>query len=145
MGDFNIDYIFDYANDYTFGTEEQEGYGRGGGLSAILANSITEELIWGHGFDKVYLTSYESFDDSKFGLMGKGSVSGITGLIISYGLVFPSIFILYSISLLSFISNFKYKIILLLFMLWELVLYKGTLTMGFFHFNIFHANNNTLI
>lgn len=92
-GSFDVQYIMDYAVDYTFGTEKTGsnlGYGRGGGtlyfMDVAKSRFDIKQMLFGEGLDRI-TADYADFDNEKYGLGSKGSASSFVQNFIALGLV----------------------------------------------------------
>ena len=136
-GSFDLEYVMNYAREYTFGINEDNpeielGHGRGGATLLLLQKLADEGLryqenILGYGFDEIYTKSYEQFDNEKFGIINKGSATGFFQSYITNGLLGIITFLLYVYTLLSFIKIKRLRILIILIFLWEYFLYTGIL------------------
>jgi hypothetical protein len=149
-GSFDISYVLEFADDYTFGDEDKnrEGSGRGGGLISLISQKNLS--LFGDGIDATYLQGYDTFDDKKYGVFLKSSLSGTSFHLISFGIAGFTAFIMYLFSWINLISNRKLRIVMTIFLLWEYILYKGILfehiTIGFlFSYIIIYTNNYYII
>jgi hypothetical protein len=135
-GSFDVSYAFNYAMDYTFGTEKQRekenvGYGRGGGFKEALvigsATFNTANYYFGHGLSEFVTKSYEDFDYKKYGLAYKGSAGGATGNFIALGLIGMITIYLFGISLIFTIRSKKFRWVILGFFTFEYILLGNSL------------------
>jgi hypothetical protein len=125
----------DYTQKYSFGkTSEtsnfQLGAGRGGATLLLwgkLINSqpFTFNDFWGFGLREIYTTDYDQFDNEKFGVNGKGSVTGIFQSYIFSGYIGVFLTILFIISILGLIKEPRIRITIALLMFWDYLFYSG--------------------
>jgi hypothetical protein len=134
-GPFDLKYVLDYTQKYSFGkTSEtsnfQLGAGRGGATLLLwgkLINSqpFTFNDFWGFGLREIYTTDYDQFDNEKFGVNGKGSVTGIFQSYIFSGYIGVFLTILFIISILGLIKEPRIRITIALLMFWDYLFYSG--------------------
>lgn len=135
-GSFDIGYVFNYASDYTFGTEKQRekdnlGHGRGGGFKEALImgsnNFNATNYYFGHGMSEFVTKSYEEFDYKRFGLSFKGAAGGATGNFISMGLIGMITIFIFGISLIYTVKFKKFRWVLIGFFTFEYILLGSSL------------------
>jgi len=155
-GGFDLNYVIQYARDYTFGNEkiryqnEDIGYGRGGALITIFSKNVyrvpTENIIFGHGITEI-LKSYDEFDSSKYKLVGKSALSGAYAKIVSLGILGLLLHIIFGIYLISEINDLRLRIVLLVLFLWDLLFYSGVMLGNtvMYVFTIYYIRLTTLI
>jgi hypothetical protein len=134
-GSFDLQYVMDYNQNYNFGkTAEtpdiQSGQGRGGATYLLWGKLIDNKPLsfndfWGVGLQEVYTTDYEQFNDEKYGVSSKGSVTGVFQSYITSGFVGIAITILLIISIISLIKEPRIRITLALLMFWDYLFYSG--------------------
>ena len=134
-GSFDLQYVMDYSQNYNFGkTAEtpdiQSGQGRGGATYLLWGKLIDNKPLsfndfWGVGLQEVYTTDYEQFNDEKYGVSSKGSVTGVFQSYITSGFVGIAITILLIISIISLIKEPRIRITLALLMFWDYLFYSG--------------------
>ena len=142
-GSFDLKYVKQYVEIYNFGKkgyadEIQLGSGRGGATLLLWnklfdANTFSFNDYLGFGLKTVYTTDYEQFDEEKFGVNSKGSITGVFQSYISTGYigVLLSILLIYSIAAL--IREPRIRITILLLIYYDYFFYSGLIlrTQGF--------------
>jgi len=135
-GSFDIDFFYNYANQYTFGTKEQRdkgnvGYGRGGGFKEALITGSEKysstNFYLGHGMSEFVTKSYEEFDYKKYGLAFKGAAGGATSNFISMGLIGMITIFIFGISFLFSVRFKNFRWVLIGFFIFEYILLGGSL------------------
>ena len=134
-GSFDLHYVLDYTQKYNFGkTSEspdiQLGSGRGGATLLLFeklfnGQSLRFNDFWGFGLQEVYTTDYEQFNDEKYGLNGKGAVTGVFQSYISSGYVGVMVTILLIISVIGLIKEPRIRISIALLLFWDYLFYSG--------------------
>ena len=131
-GEFDLEYVLNYAQVYSFGEnwEQDHGSGRGGATLLLFDNIVNPDnfirsSIIGYGLNKIYTKDYNEFDENEFGINSKGAASGVFQSFITAGYFGIFSTLLYSISLLLCIREKKIRNILLVFFLWEYFFYSG--------------------
>jgi len=134
-GTFDLQYSWDYVQKYNFGktsktSDIQLGTGRGGATLLLWKKLFNSEPFsgndyWGTGLREVYTTDYEQFNDDKYGVNSKGSVTGVFQSYISSGFVGVMVTILLIISVLGLIKEPRIRITLALLMFWDYLFYSG--------------------
>jgi len=134
-GSFNLQYVLDYSQTYIFGKTAQTpdiqlGQGRGGATLLLWkkllgSQTLTFSDYWGGGLKDIYTTDYEQFNDEKYGVNSKGSVTGVFQSYISAGYVGVILTILLIISILRLIKKPRLRISIALLMFWDYLLYSG--------------------
>lgn len=131
-GDFDLDYVITYTQEYTFGinTGIEHGVGRGGTAllfynNLIKGGTFSLNNFFGFGLDKIYTKDYSEFDQFDFGISSKGAATGIFQSYITAGFIGIFATLLYAISLLLCINNNKIKYVMIGFFLWDYILYSG--------------------
>lgn len=143
-GSFDLNYVLEYTQNYSFGKtsespEIQLGQGRGGATFLIWTKlfdnqTLTFNDFWGIGLKEVYTTDYEEFENKGYGVNSKGSASGIFQSYLTTGYVGVVITILFLISILSLIKEQRIKVTLGLLLFWDFLFYSGLIirTQGLF-------------
>jgi hypothetical protein len=134
-GSFDLQYVLDYTQKYSFGKSSekskfQPGTGRGGATLLLLTKLINNQPLtsndyWGTGLRGVYTTDYDQFEDKKYGVSSKGSVTGVFQSYITSGFVGIAITILFIISIISLIKEPRIRISVALLMFWDYLFYSG--------------------
>lgn len=134
-GSFDMDYVISYAKEYSFGDSEESpdievAQGRGGATILIwekLADiqSLSENDFWGFGLQEYYTVDYAAFDEEKFGVSGKGDVTGVFQSYISTGFVGIFFSLLFIFSILACIKVPRIRVAIALFMFWDYFFYSG--------------------
>jgi hypothetical protein len=134
-GTFDIQYVMDYTQNYTFGkneetTDVQLGKGRGGATlllwdRLVSGASLSSNDFWGYGLREVYTTDYEEFNESKFGVNSKGSVTGVFQTYISAGFIGVFLTILFIFSIIWLIRDIRFRSGIALLILWDYLFYSG--------------------
>jgi hypothetical protein len=134
-GTFDLQYTLDYFQKYSFGktsntSDIQLGTGRGGATLLLwkkLFNSqpLSGNDYWGSGLQEVYTTDYEQFDNEKYGVNSKGSVTGVFQSYISSGFVGVMATILLIISIIWLIKEPRIRVAITLLMFWDYFFYSG--------------------
>lgn len=137
-GSFDIEFVANYVIEYNFGKtvgkneEKKSGEGRGG-ATVLLFNKImnpsvlTRQDIFGYGLEELVTKDYESFDVKKFGLNGKGAVTGFFSTYISFGLVGVVLFLIYALTIIDYIKIKRIKYVVIGLFIWEYFFYIGML------------------
>ncbi|HOX77110.1 MAG TPA: hypothetical protein PLW31_03645 [Bacteroidales bacterium] len=134
-GRFDIEYVFNYSINYTFGNEEERargdlGQGRGGGfyefIGNVSANFSTSQYFFGLGVEEIVTQDYDEFDKEKFWIKSKGSAGAFVQNFISTGLFGTILIFLFGILLVRNINNKPLRRILYFFMIWEYVLFYNS-------------------
>jgi len=137
-GSFDWDYVLNYTNEYSFGKEQKKylneelSVGRGGVTTMLFekltnSKSINEKDLYGYGLEEIATRDYDSFDQKKFAVHSKGSVTGVFKTYISFGFLGIIATLLYVLSLIFFIQETRIRYALLLFILWEYLFYIGVM------------------
>ena len=134
-GTYDLQYALDYVQKYTFGktskiSDIQLGTGRGGATFLLWKKLFNSEPFssndyWGTGLREVYTTDYDQFNDDKYGVNSKGSVTGVFQSYISSGYVGVIVTILLIISVLGLIKEPRIRITLALLVFWDYLFYSG--------------------
>lgn len=136
-GSFDLNYAYEYAMEYNFGTEDlnkigKNHSGRGGSLFLLfnpkgLDLKSVSEVLFGHGLADVVLQTQgkftganKEFDIEAENLLGKG----IT-MVYTLGYMGLFSYLIFSFSIIRIIKNKRFRKIVLLFFIWEFFLYSG--------------------
>ena len=133
-GSFNIEYVYNYVMEYSFGSEDisqikKNPTGRGGSLFVIFSpgsfNFSLSEYLFGKGLEDVVTQSrYERQGMSEYHVLG--GVGSRTIYTLGYmGLIF---YLLFAFSIIRVINNKRFRIVVLGFFIWEFFLY-GNVTL----------------
>jgi hypothetical protein len=134
-GSFDLNYAFNFAEDYAYGDENDltstEIVGRN-----TLTNFLVEKFIqgdiakqdwFGYGLRFMYATSYEEFAELGFYTTHKGAATGIFQSLIASGYFGVLTTLFFSISIMMLIKNKRFLLIILLYFLWEYFYYTGSI------------------
>ena len=129
-GSFDLSFVTNYTVDYSFGTdlEKQKGEGRGGAtllLFSKISGPLTSQDLLGSGLAEIYSKDYENFDENKYGVNSKGSVTGFFQNYISFGLIGAFITILYMLSIVFVIKEKRLRWLILFLVFWDYFFYSG--------------------
>lgn len=130
----NSEYVQYHGGYVGEGSNKIEASGRGGATIAMLRLLIGEhETIsqdwWGLGFNNMYSTDYEEFDELPLTihLNHKGSATGVFQSYVTTGLLGVLCTILFSFSFLFYCRHKRIKYVLLAICAWEYFMYTGIL------------------
>jgi len=131
-GEFDLEYVLNYAKVYSFGEnlEQDLGSGRGGATLLLFDNIVDSDNystknILGYGLTPMYTKDYNVFDKNAFGINSKGAVTGFFQSYISAGYLGILLTLFYSITLLFCIRDKNIRNILLAYFLWDYFFYSG--------------------
>lgn len=134
-GSFDLQYVLDYSQEYSFGqsteaSKVQEGTGRGGATIMLVTklfknHPLSRDDYWGTSLQEVYTTDYDQFNDEKYGLNSKGSVTGIFQSYISSGYVGVFLTILLILSVVSLVKEPRIRISLGILIFWDYLFYSA--------------------
>lgn len=134
-GSFDLQFTLDYVQSYNFGkTEEtsevQLGQGRGGATFLLFDRAFGSQPLsfndlWGYGLQQIYTTNYEQFDNEKYGVNGKGAVTGVFQTYIVSGFIGVIFTILLIFSILNLIKEPRIRITIAILMFWDYLFYSG--------------------
>lgn len=130
-GSFDLKYSFNYAQDYMFGSKDnnETGLGRGGATLLVydkfFNGDVTEKDWLGYGLRFMYATDYEEFDELGLGISGKGAATGVFQTLVTNGYIGIIATILFVFSLLVKTKNKRLKYVLLGIFCWEYFFYTG--------------------
>lgn len=134
FGSFDIEYIYNYASKYMFGTEEKTqatglSYGRGGATSLLYGKLLKREVDpkewFGFGLRHMFTTSYKEFYDLGFGIHSLGSANGAFQSYVSNGYFGLFAFVIFSFFIIKKTRNKRLRNVLLFFFFWEYFFYTG--------------------
>jgi hypothetical protein len=130
----NSEYVQYHGGYVGEGSNKIEASGRGGATIAMLRLLIGEhETIsqdwWGLGFNNMYSTDYEEFDELPLTihLNHKGSATGVFQSYVTTGLLGVICTILFCLALLFYCRHKRIKYVLLAICAWEYLMYTGIL------------------
>ena len=134
-GSFDLQYVLGFTREYSFGKTSDKNNthistGRGGATLSLWnkltsSQSLSFNDYWGFGLQEVYTTDYEQFNNEKYGVNSKGSVTGIFQSYISSGYVGVILTILLIISIISLIREPRIRNTIALLMFWDYLFYSG--------------------
>jgi hypothetical protein len=134
-GTFDLPFVLDYINTYNFGTTSgasgiELGKGRGGATLLLYKKlfdnkSFIFQDYFGSGLKEVYTTDYEEFNEKKYGVNSKGSVTGVFQSYISSGYVGIIVTILLLLSICNLIKESRFRIAVALLLFWDYFFYIG--------------------
>ena len=130
-GTFDLNYSYNYAMNYTFGStnENEMGHGRGGATLLVFNKimSTNQKSLFGNGLSEMYATDYETFEASYTDINSKGAASGFYQTFFTMGLSGTVTFILFFfISTLS-IRNARTRFVFILLIFWDYFFYSNSL------------------
>jgi hypothetical protein len=134
-GTFDLQYALDYFQKYNFGKTSntsniQLGTGRGGATLLLWKKLFTSQPLsgndyWGTGLREVYTTDYEQFNEDKYGVNSKGSVTGVFQSYISSGFVGVMATLLLIISIIGLIKERRIRMTIAVLMFWDYFFYSS--------------------
>jgi hypothetical protein len=130
-GRFDLNYAFNYARNYMFGTSEddQTSHGRGGATLLVydkLVNGEVSDKDWlGHGLRFMFATDYGEFNELDLGIDSKGAASGFFQTMITNGYIGILSLVLFAFSLILKTKNKRLRFVLILIFCWEYFFYTG--------------------
>lgn len=130
-GSFDIGYVIDYANFYTFGDKKKVELGAGrGGATLLLVDKfnnskLTEKDWMGYGLTNMYATNYEEFNELDFGLNHKGAATGVFQTLVVNGFVGIFTTLAFTLSLMLQIDKKRIQYVFIAFFCWEYFFYTG--------------------
>jgi len=132
-GSVDIDFLYNYVMDYTFGLDEDGnidesmGKGRGGGLLNLIYNQPfsfkSTEFFFGNGLEMI--VADELFDVDRFGVQKRTMVSAAMLNYIGIGILGTVLIFLYGLSFVRVIKNLSLQRILIVFLLWDYFFYHN--------------------
>jgi hypothetical protein len=131
-GRFSLEYVFNYALNYTFGNEYDRargdiGHGRGGGFVEFTTNVAgkfsTLQYFFGLGVEEVVTQDYDEFDEDRFGIKSKGSAGAFVQNFIATGLFGTIIIFFFGITLVRNIDNKPLRRVLYAYLAWDYILF----------------------
>lgn len=131
-GPFNLDYVVNYASDYTFGSGLGQNLGDGrGGATLLLYDRLqkmgrwTQSDILGSGLNKIYTKDYEQFSAEDFAINSKGAATGMFQSFITAGYLGIIATLVYLIGVLICVDERRIRYALMALVLWDYILYSG--------------------
>jgi hypothetical protein len=134
-GSFDMKYVLDYTQKYTFGkssdmSDIQMGNGRGGATFLLFGKlfnnkSFNNNDYLGYGLKEIYTTNYEEFNIEKYGVNSKGSVTGVFQSYISSGYIGVLMTIILIISICNLIKEPRIRQVIALLIFWDYFFYSG--------------------
>lgn len=156
-GSFDLGFVLDFTQNYTFGKtsdspEIKLGQGRGGATLLLVERlfndeSLTGKDIWGIGLKEVYTTNYEEFENIGYGVNSKGSITGVYQSYLTAGFIGVVVTILLLISISALIKEPRIRLTITFLMFWDYLFYSGLIlrTQGLLvllFFIIVYSNKN---
>ena len=135
-GSFDLDFVVKYTKEYSFGKEEESttekkvGQGRGGVTNMLLAkivdpSGLNPRDFFGYGLNEIVTRDYETFDQEKFNVHSKGSVTGFFKTYIINGVLGIATFLFYLVSVAFLIKERRIRRVMIGFLLWDYFYYSG--------------------
>ena len=131
-GSFDLDYVLNYAEVYSFGKDTEQDIGTGrGGATLLLFDKLTSSDYWtfnnifGYGLNKIYTKSYDEFDEYDFGINSLGSATGVFQSFICGGYLEVAATLFYILSLLLCIKMKKIRYVFAFLIFWDYFFYSG--------------------
>jgi hypothetical protein len=134
-GSFDLQYVLDYTQKYSFGKSSENssiqlGTGRGGATLLLITKLFNDQQLttadyWGTGLKGIYTTDYDQFEDKKYGINSKGSATGIFQTYIASGYIGVFLSILLIVAICTLIKEPRIKHAIFLLMFWDYFLYSG--------------------
>lgn len=130
-GSFDLEYVLEYAETYSFGNTgfTGSGYGRGGATLLLYENFVNGRYslneVYGYGLRYMFTTDYEQFQQLGFGLHNKGSAAGVFQTMVSNGYMGILFFLIFAVSVLWKTKNKRFRLVLILLFVWEYFFYTG--------------------
>jgi hypothetical protein len=134
-GSFDLKYVIDYTQNYSFGKTAQtpyvqSGQGRGGATFLLWEKLFGDQSLsyndyWGVGLHEIYTTDYDQFDEKNYGVNSKGSATGIFQSYLTSGYVGIIFTILLIISISILIKEPRIRTTIALLMFWDYLFYSG--------------------
>lgn len=134
-GSFDLQFVKDYIQNYSFGktaeaSEIQSGTGRGGATLLLFNKLFSGQTLsfndyWGSGLQDVYTTTYEEFNEDKYGVNSKGAVTGVFQTYIASGYVGVIFAALLIISVINMMIEPRIRNVLALLIFWDYIFYSG--------------------
>lgn len=132
-GRFDVEYVFDYAFQYSAGSEEDivEGEGRLGAVKWMINQFSTndESVFVGLGTDYVYSPKEGTYTDSSYyqGISSRGAITGVVMHFMAFGLIGVLLFLFYVLSMLRIGHISGLCIISFAVLLFEYIFYTGSI------------------
>jgi hypothetical protein len=137
-GSFDVTYLYDYTVGYTFGSSDvykrdDLASGRGGAFLALFKSEFNlsdNSYLIGEGYGSI-LGDYEDFEHERYGIASKGSAGAAVQNYISLGYIGTILIFVFSLVLASLFNNNGLRIIMLLFLSWDYILfYNSTISIN---------------
>jgi len=140
-GSFDLNYGINYALSYSGVSEEKlmspYAQGRWGASSAIVKitfqNPFSRESLLGFGRSRSGNINTDLFDPKDYGLMPGTMISGIGIMFIQMGWPATILIILLFILMIYNISDKRIRNFFIIYILWDIILYSGSLITTIFH------------
>jgi hypothetical protein len=140
-GQFDPEYAWNYAMDYSIGQEDSEGdrgegTGRVGGVKLLVNNYLLNwdayfdiHNVLGYGNQYIYAAAYENYRNSDyyFGVNHQGSLTGVFRIWIAIGTVGMVLIIIFILSFFRTIRYKRLKILLIGVIMFDYIFYSGTI------------------
>jgi hypothetical protein len=130
-GSFDMEYTFKFAQNYMFGTKDndQTGQGRGGATLLVydkfVKGDVTEKDWLGYGLRYMYATDYSEFEELGLGISSKGAATGFFQTMVTNGYIGIMATIWFIFSLLFKTKNKRLRYVLIGVFCWEYFFYTG--------------------
>lgn len=129
-GTFDLNYVFNFAKEYTFGTDEKKtGTGRGGAtlllIDKLFSLEYSENDLIGNGLKPIYAAERDTYDNPGFGINQRGSATGVFQTFISAGFLGIITTLAFSFSMLFQLKSPRLRNVIIGIFLWEYFLYTG--------------------
>jgi hypothetical protein len=136
-GSFDMDFVINYTTEYSFGKkksvnfhEKEVAEGRGGVTNMLLKkiihpSTLNKQDFLGYGLDEIATRDYDTFDQGKFNVHSKGSVTGVFKTYIISGIFGIVFFLLYMGSLVALIEAKRIRLVVTGFLFWDYFYYSG--------------------
>jgi hypothetical protein len=137
-GSFDIEYVFDFANNYQFGYEwrakvDKRAQGRGG-ATLLLWDKVfnpdvkfTSSDWYGIGITQFYGTGYDDFEKLNTGINNKGASSGVFQTYITTGFASVLTTLFFYLVILWQIKMKRIRWVLIGIIGWEYIMYIGNI------------------
>ena len=140
-GQFDPEYAWNYAMDYSMGQEDSEGdrgegTGRVGGVKLLVNNYLLNwdayfdiHNVLGYGNQYIYAAAYENYRNSDyyFGVNHQGALTGVFRIWIAIGTVGMVLIIIFILSFFRTIRYKRLKILLIGVIMFDYIFYSGTI------------------
>lgn len=139
-GNFDLNYMLNYTEDYTAGEADEEGNrteyeGRFGAVQLFWnivrdTDNYTHTILFGEGVERAYTSTEnrEAYDrfGRDYGLHHRGELTGVFMLYIAVGLVGVLLFLVYYIFLLRIVKYRRLHLTLLALVMFDFICYNFT-------------------